>query len=170
MDIVRLVDTFSDCDNATYEKTHGIQKISTKSSHFTIWTSSIESVRNSNHVISFGTTVGAKTISIRTACVLATIFESFGAILLGAKVGETIRKNIFSVSIFEAEKTVLMIGMVSSMIGSVLWQVCATFLKMPVSEKSLTLTLNYHKIIGLGSTNPKISKHQIRKPYNFGVC
>ena len=71
---------------------------------------------------SFGTTVGAKTISIRTACVLATIFESFGAILLGAKVGETIRKNIFSVAIFETEKTVLMIGMVSSMIGSVLWQ------------------------------------------------
>ena len=56
---------------------------------------------------SFGTTVGAKTISIRTACVLATIFESFGAILLGAKVGETIRKNIFSVAIFETEKTVL---------------------------------------------------------------
>lgn len=97
---------------------------------------------------SFGTTVGAKTISIRTACVLATIFESFGAILLGAKVGETIRKNIFSVAIFETEKTVLMIGMVSSMIGSVLWQAQA----MKLLELSFYTARNFSKRVLLYTT------------------
>jgi len=60
-------------------------------------------------------------------------FKSFGAILLGANVGETIRKHIFDVYVFKEKRVVLMLGMVSSMIGSVLWQFCATFLKMPVS-------------------------------------
>ena len=52
---------------------------------------------------SFGTTVGAKTISIKTACVLATIFETGGAVLIGARVGETIRKHLFDISVFEGQ-------------------------------------------------------------------
>ena len=82
---------------------------------------------------SFGTTVGAKTISIRTACILATLFETGGAVLIGARVGETIRKELFEIDVFKDDRTVLMVGMLSAMIGSACWQSFATFIKMPVS-------------------------------------
>ena len=78
-----------------------------------------------------------KTISLRTACVLATMFETGGALLIGARVGETIRKQLFDIHIFENDRTLLIIGMMSSMIGSGIWQSLATFLKMP---GSLTFT------------------------------
>lgn len=82
---------------------------------------------------SFGTTVGAKTLTLRQGCILASIFETLGAILLGAKVGETIRKGIIDADIYRGNEKTLMVGEVSAMIGSGLWQLVATFLKMPVS-------------------------------------
>lgn len=85
---------------------------------------------------SFGTTVGAKTLSLKTACILASIFETLGAVLLGAKVGETIRKGIIDVSIYnvtEDGRELLMIGEVSAMSGAAIWQLIATALGLPVS-------------------------------------
>jgi len=82
---------------------------------------------------SFGTAVGSGTLSLKQACVLASIFETLGAILLGAKVGHTIRKGIVDVDIYNGSQTLLMAGEISAMSGSGVWQLVATFLKLPVS-------------------------------------
>lgn len=45
------------------------------------------------------------------------MFETIGAILLGAKVGTTIRKGIIDVSIYDGKATILMAGEISAMLG-----------------------------------------------------
>ena len=67
------------------------------------------------------------------------MFETGGALLMGARVGETIRKQMFDIHIFQSDRTLLIIGMMSSMIGSGIWQSLATFLKMPVSGTHATV-------------------------------
>lgn len=66
---------------------------------------------------SFGTAVGSGVVTLKQACILASIFETLGSILLGAKVGETIRKGIIDVSLYNDTVPVLMAGEVSAMVG-----------------------------------------------------
>ncbi|XP_078285199.1 sodium-dependent phosphate transporter 1-like [Rhinoraja longicauda] len=82
---------------------------------------------------SFGTAVGSGVLTLRRACILATIFETLGSVLLGAKVSETIRKGIIDVNVFNSSQQVLMAGSVSAMFGSAVWQLFASFLKLPIS-------------------------------------
>ncbi|KAM8873199.1 sodium-dependent phosphate transporter 1-B [Synchiropus picturatus] len=82
---------------------------------------------------SFGTAVGSGVVTLRQACILATIFETLGSVLLGAKVSETIRKGIIDVGMYNGSEHVLMAGSVSAMVGSAVWQLAASFLKLPIS-------------------------------------
>ncbi|XP_076859072.1 sodium-dependent phosphate transporter 1-A isoform X2 [Brachyhypopomus gauderio] len=82
---------------------------------------------------SFGTAVGSGVVTLRQACVLATIFETVGAILLGAKVSETIRSGIIDINMYNGSEPVLMAGSISAMFGSAVWQLVASFLKLPIS-------------------------------------
>ncbi|XP_016389468.1 sodium-dependent phosphate transporter 2 isoform X3 [Sinocyclocheilus rhinocerous] len=82
---------------------------------------------------SFGTAVGSGVVTLRQACILASIFETLGSMLLGAKVGETIRKGIIDVSLYNDTVPILMAGEVSAMVGSAVWQLIASFLKLPIS-------------------------------------
>lgn len=66
---------------------------------------------------SFGTAVGSGVVTLKQACILASIFETLGSMLLGAKVGETIRKGIIDVSLYNDTVPVLMAGEVSAMVG-----------------------------------------------------
>ncbi|KAL2092665.1 hypothetical protein ACEWY4_012463 [Coilia grayii] len=82
---------------------------------------------------SFGTAVGSGVVTLRQACVLATVFETVGAMLLGAKVSETIRSGIFDPNMYNGSEATLMAGSISAMFGSAVWQLMASFLKLPIS-------------------------------------
>ncbi|KAE8631475.1 hypothetical protein XENTR_v10001204 [Xenopus tropicalis] len=82
---------------------------------------------------SFGTAVGSGVVTLRQACILASIFETTGSVLLGAKVGETIRKGIIDVNLYNNTVDLLMAGEVSAMVGSAVWQLIASFLRLPIS-------------------------------------
>ncbi|XP_061116492.1 sodium-dependent phosphate transporter 1-B-like [Conger conger] len=82
---------------------------------------------------SFGTAVGSGVVTLKQACILATIFETIGSMLLGAKVSETIRQGIIDVRMYNGSEPVLMAGSISAMFGSAVWQLFASFLKLPIS-------------------------------------
>ena len=82
---------------------------------------------------SFGTSVGSKVITLKQACILATIFEIMGSVLIGAKVSGTIRKGILDPLEFADDPTILMFGYVSSLVGCCIWLILATILNLPVS-------------------------------------
>ncbi|XP_061412311.1 sodium-dependent phosphate transporter 2-like [Lethenteron reissneri] len=82
---------------------------------------------------SFGTAVGSGVLTLRQACILASVFETVGSVLLGAKVGQTIRNGIVDVNLYNGSESTLMAGQVSAMVGSAAWQLIASFLKLPIS-------------------------------------
>nr|XP_057926818.1 sodium-dependent phosphate transporter 1-A [Doryrhamphus excisus] len=82
---------------------------------------------------SFGTAVGSGVVTLRQACILATVFETVGSVLLGAKVSETIRKGIIDVQMYNGSEHVLMAGSISAMFGSAVWQLVASLLRLPIS-------------------------------------
>ena len=66
---------------------------------------------------SFGTAVGSGVVTLKQACILASIFETVGSVLLGAKVSETIRKGLIDVAMYKSSQKLLMAGSVSAMFG-----------------------------------------------------
>ncbi|VDN15996.1 unnamed protein product [Dibothriocephalus latus] len=84
----------------------------------------------------FGTSVGAKVLTLRAACTLASICELAGSILLGGHVSKTIKAGIVDISRFNNSvdgATLLMQGQVSSLAGACIWMLIATFFRLPVS-------------------------------------
>ncbi|MBZ7928234.1 inorganic phosphate transporter [Campylobacter molothri] len=88
---------------------------------------------------SFGTSVGAKTVTIKQALLIAAVFELSGAIFAGAEVTQTIRSGIV---IFPKEfNPMLFVSiMLAALLSSGLWIFIATKKGLPVSTT--------HSIVG----------------------
>ncbi|KAM3966473.1 na[+]-dependent inorganic phosphate cotransporter type III [Aphomia sociella] len=83
---------------------------------------------------SFGTSVGSKVLTLTQACILATIFEIAGAVLIGYKVSDTMRKGILDVSLYaDGGEKLLAAGCLSALIAGATWLIVATALRLPVS-------------------------------------
>ncbi len=93
---------------------------------------------------SFGTSVGAGTLTIRQALVIAAVFEVSGAVLAGGAVTETIRKGIVDLGPLAASRGVDPLDfvhiMLSALLSAALWLTLATSRGWPISTT--------HSIIG----------------------
>uniref|UniRef100_A0A183AHT7 Inorganic phosphate transporter n=1 Tax=Echinostoma caproni TaxID=27848 RepID=A0A183AHT7_9TREM len=77
----------------------------------------------------FGSSVGSGVLSLKQACVLATICEMAGAVLLGR-----ISAPFYTLfTKLENGAATLMAGQVAALGGSCIWLLVATFLRLPVS-------------------------------------
>ena len=93
---------------------------------------------------SFGTSVGAGTLTIRQALLVAAIFEVSGAMLAGGAVTDTIRKGIVDLAPLSARADFDVMDfvyiMMSALLAAALWLLIATRKGWPVSTT--------HSIIG----------------------
>lgn len=88
---------------------------------------------------SFASSVGAKVLKLKHALIIAAIFESIGAIFLGSRVTDTVRKKIVDSDAFEDEPDVLMLGMLCASASTAIWLLIATYFKAPVSTTHSTI-------------------------------
>lgn len=88
----------------------------------------------------FGTSVGAKALTMKQAILVASVCEFSGAVLLGSGVTDTIKSGIAKVSAYTAYPDLLMYGMLCALLATGLWLALATFLELPVSTT--------HSIVG----------------------
>jgi PiT family inorganic phosphate transporter len=86
------------------------------------------------------TSVGSKAITIKTAILIAAIFEFSGAILAGGEVTSTIRKGIVDPATFEGSPELLIYGMLASLLAAGIWLLIASKKGWPVSTT--------HSIVG----------------------
>lgn len=89
---------------------------------------------------SFGTSVGAGTLTIKQALAVAAVFEVSGALIAGGEVTDTIRKGIVDLSAVSIEPMQFVYIMMSALLSAAVWLLFATKKGWPVSTT--------HSIIG----------------------
>lgn len=88
----------------------------------------------------FGTSVGAKSLTLKQAVVLAAIFEFTGAMVLGRVSTDTIAGGIADIALFKNNPLVYAYGMCCTLIMGFVWQAFASYKEWNVSAT--------HSIIG----------------------
>ncbi|BAV41099.1 phosphate-transport permease [Mycobacterium ulcerans subsp. shinshuense] len=89
---------------------------------------------------SFGTSVGAGTLSMKQALLVAAIFEVSGAVIAGGDVTETIRSGIVDLSGVSVAPNDFMNIMLAALLAAALWLLFANRMGYPVSTT--------HSIVG----------------------
>lgn len=89
---------------------------------------------------SFGTSVGAGTLSMKQALIVAAVFEVGGAVIAGGEVTDTVRSGIVDLGGMKLDPMDFAFIMMSALLGAALWLLVATKLGWPVSTT--------HSIIG----------------------
>ena len=87
-----------------------------------------------------GTSVGSGAITVRTAIIVAAIFEFAGAALAGGNVTKTIRKGIIDPSQIADSPEILVYGMLAALLAAGCWLALASSKGWPVSTT--------HSIVG----------------------
>lgn len=109
----------------------------------------------------FGTTYGAKILTLLQIVILASICEFSGSILLGGSVTSTISSGIADPSAFVNAPYVLMYGMLCALGSAFVWLALATWLILPVSSTHsicggvIGFGLVYGGISGVNWAKPK---------------
>lgn len=81
----------------------------------------------------YATSVGSKALTMKQAVILASIFETSGALFMGSHVTKTIRKGIADYECFEDDPGALMYGCMCVCLSVGLWLFIASRYEMPVS-------------------------------------
>ena len=87
-----------------------------------------------------GTSVGSGAITVRSAIIIAAIFEFLGAAFAGDHVTKTIRKDIIDPSAIADNPELLVFGMLAALLAAAPWLTFASFKGWPVSTT--------HSIVG----------------------
>ena len=86
------------------------------------------------------TSVGSRVLTIRSAILVAAVFEFLGAVLAGGAVTSTIRSGIVDADRFEQSPDLLVYGMLASLLAAGTWLLIASRKGWPVSTT--------HSIVG----------------------
>ncbi|KAG2495910.1 hypothetical protein HYH03_006147 [Edaphochlamys debaryana] len=118
----------------------------------------------------FGTSVGAKTITLRQACLIAAVFEFAGAIGLGGEVTKTIAGSIARPAAFQAQPEIFMYGMMVALIAASSWVFTATYFCLAVSTTHAVIgaVMGFALVWG-GSGAVVWNDHQDAFPYSKGL-
>lgn len=101
----------------------------------------------------FATSVGAGSLTLKWAVLIAAVFEFLGALLMGGSVTDTVRKKIIDPSVFDPVAMsddgrpgaangpeLLMTGNLIALLAATCWLILATYMSLPVSTT--------HSVIG----------------------
>lgn len=106
---------------------------------------------------SFGTSVGAKTLTIKQALAVAAVFEVSGAIIAGGEVTDTIRKGIVDLNGLNIEPLQFVYIMMSALIAAAFWLLFATRKGWPVSTTHSIIGGIVGASLALGCQLPSVS-------------
>jgi len=79
------------------------------------------------------TTMGSKAISVRSAIIIAILFEFLGAFLGGTGVTETMSDGIINMAAIANDPQILVHGMLAVLVAGMVWINLASYFGLPVS-------------------------------------